>query len=54
MPEIEVLVVPSTDTPGGIGEAGSACSTPALTDAVFAAAGKRVLRLPSGDPLKRA
>jgi isoquinoline 1-oxidoreductase subunit beta len=54
MPEIEVFIVPSTDKPGGIGETGTACSTPALTNAVFAATGKRVRRLPIGGQLKEA
>ena len=54
MPEIEVLIVPSADKPGGVGETGTACSTPALTNAVFAATGKRVRRLPIGEQLRQA
>jgi isoquinoline 1-oxidoreductase beta subunit len=54
MPEIEVHILPSTDKPGGIGETGTACSTPALTNAVFAATAKRVRSLPIGEQLKRA
>jgi isoquinoline 1-oxidoreductase beta subunit len=52
MPEVQVFIVPSTDKPGGIGETGTACSTPALTNAVFAATGQRVRRLPIGGQLK--
>jgi isoquinoline 1-oxidoreductase beta subunit len=54
MPEVEVFVVPSSDKPGGIGETGTACATPALTNAVFAATAKRVRRLPIAGQLKQA
>jgi isoquinoline 1-oxidoreductase beta subunit len=37
-----------------IGETGTSCATPALTNAVFAATGKRVRRLPIGEQLKAA
>jgi isoquinoline 1-oxidoreductase beta subunit len=34
------------DPPGGMGEPGTAATTPALANAVFAATGKRIRRLP--------
>jgi isoquinoline 1-oxidoreductase beta subunit len=45
-PVIEVHLVRSTETPGGIGEPGTAATAPALANAVFAATGKRIRRLP--------
>jgi isoquinoline 1-oxidoreductase beta subunit len=46
MPEIEVYIVPSTETPGGIGEAATPAIAPAVANAIFAATGKRIRRLP--------
>jgi isoquinoline 1-oxidoreductase beta subunit len=46
MPVVEVHIVPSTANPGGIGEASTPSSIPAVTNAVFAATGKRVRMLP--------
>ncbi|MHC2109428.1 xanthine dehydrogenase family protein molybdopterin-binding subunit [Methylobacterium sp. CM6246] len=45
-PPIEVHLVDSDQKPGGLGETGTAAAFPALANAVFAATGKRVRRLP--------
>jgi CO/xanthine dehydrogenase Mo-binding subunit len=45
-PQIDVTLVQSGEAPGGIGEPGTSCVMPALTNAVFAATGKRVRKLP--------
>jgi isoquinoline 1-oxidoreductase subunit beta len=45
-PVIEVHIVPSTETCGGIGEPGTPPIAPAVCNAVFALTGKRVRRLP--------
>ncbi len=45
-PAIEVHIVPSSERPGGCGEVGVPAAAPALANAIFAATGKRVRRLP--------
>jgi CO/xanthine dehydrogenase Mo-binding subunit len=45
-PEIEVLLVPSGDEPGGVGEPGVPPIAPAVTNALFALSGRRVRELP--------
>jgi CO/xanthine dehydrogenase Mo-binding subunit len=46
MPAIEVYIVPSTQSPTGVGEMGNPPLAPAVANAIFAAIGKRVRRLP--------
>ena len=45
-PDIEVHIVPSSGEPGGMGETGVPPLAPAVANAVFAATGVRVRRLP--------
>jgi isoquinoline 1-oxidoreductase beta subunit len=45
-PVVEVYLTPSHEAPGGIGEPGTACIAPAMANAVFAATGKRLRKLP--------
>jgi isoquinoline 1-oxidoreductase beta subunit len=47
-PVIEVYIMPSTEKPTGVGEPGVPPVAPALANAIFAATGKRVRRLPIG------
>jgi isoquinoline 1-oxidoreductase beta subunit len=45
-PEIETHIVNSNEKSGGIGEPGVPCTAPAIANAVFAATGKRIRKLP--------
>jgi isoquinoline 1-oxidoreductase beta subunit len=51
-PAIEVHLVPSSEPPGGIGEPGTAATAPALANALFAATGKRIRKLPLKNQLR--
>jgi len=46
MPQIEVHLIKSGEVPGGIGETGATAAPPALGNALFAATGIRLRRLP--------
>jgi isoquinoline 1-oxidoreductase beta subunit len=46
MPVVEVHIMPSTAAPTGIGEPGVPVIAPAISNAVFAATGRRLRSLP--------
>ena len=45
-PSIEVHIVKSSQAPGGMGEPGTSAIVPAVANAIFAATGKRLRRMP--------
>jgi isoquinoline 1-oxidoreductase subunit beta len=45
-PEIEVYIVESSEPPGGMGECGTSAIVPAVANAIFAATGKRLRKMP--------
>lgn len=46
MPVVETHIMPSREAPGGVGEPGVPPIAPAVVNAIFAATGKRIRRLP--------
>ncbi|HEY2273942.1 MAG TPA: molybdopterin cofactor-binding domain-containing protein [Steroidobacteraceae bacterium] len=53
-PRVEVHLITSSETPGGVGETGTACVAAALCNAIYAATGRRVRTLPVSRGLKAA
>jgi isoquinoline 1-oxidoreductase beta subunit len=54
-PQIDIVLVKSTEKPGGIGEPGTAVAAPAIANAVAALTGKRVRSLPiTADAIRQA
>jgi isoquinoline 1-oxidoreductase subunit beta len=45
-PAIEVHIVKSAEPPGGVGEAGTSAIVPAIANAIFAATGMRLRKMP--------
>jgi isoquinoline 1-oxidoreductase beta subunit len=46
MPAVEAYLIPNQNAPGGIGEASTPTTAPAVANALFAATGKRIRHLP--------
>jgi isoquinoline 1-oxidoreductase beta subunit len=45
-PAIEVHIITSSDPPGGMGECATSAIVPAISNAIFAATGKRLRKMP--------
>ena len=53
-PAVEVHIIQNTEPPGGLGEAGTSLLAPAVANAIFAATGKRLRKMPvDGAALKQ-
>jgi isoquinoline 1-oxidoreductase beta subunit len=45
-PAVDVHIVRNFEAPGGMGEAGTSAIVPAVANAIFAATGKRLRKMP--------
>jgi isoquinoline 1-oxidoreductase beta subunit len=54
MPKVEVHIVPSGEMPSGVGEPGLPPIAGAVANALFAATGKAITKLPLGDKAQTA
>jgi isoquinoline 1-oxidoreductase beta subunit len=52
-PIIDIHLVESREAPGGMGEPGTSALAPAVTNAIFAATGTRVRKLPVANQAKQ-
>src|SRR6202158_4862113 len=52
-PAIEVHIVQSPESPGGMGAAGTSAIVPAVANAIFAATGKRLRKMPIDSAMLR-
>jgi isoquinoline 1-oxidoreductase subunit beta len=51
-PKVDTYLIPSEESPGGVGEAATSCAAAALCNAIYAASGRRIRTLPVSRSLR--